>query len=60
MPDVPHGAQTMEAALVNKQRHILLASSRAFANSAAALLESCEDVETLHTTCLPIHLLLTH
>lgn len=48
-----------EVALMNKQRRILLVGSRAFANIVAGLLESCEDVETLHTTCVTINLFLT-
>lgn len=45
---------------MNKQRRILLVGSRAFSNSAEALFESCDDLETLHTTCVTIHLFLTH
>jgi hypothetical protein len=51
--------QTTEVALMNKQRHILLVGSRAFANSAAALLESSDDVDTLHATHVTIDLFLS-
>lgn len=44
--------------LMNKQRHVLLVGARAFAKSAAALLESCEDIDTLHTTHVTIDLFL--
>lgn len=50
--------QMTEVTLMNKQRHILLVGSKAFSNSAAALLKSCEDVETLHTTHVTIDLFL--
>jgi len=41
------------------RRHILLVGSRAFAQCATAVLESCEDVETLHTTHVTIELFLS-
>jgi len=44
---------------MNKQRHILLLGSRPFAQRAAVLLESCEDVDTLHTTHVTMDLFLS-
>ena len=44
---------------MNKQRHILLLGSTAFAERAAGLLESCEDIDTLHTTRVTIDLFLS-
>lgn len=44
---------------MNKQRHILLLGSRPFAQRAAALLESCEDVDTLHATHVTLDLFLS-
>ena len=41
------------------RRQILLVGSEAFAQCAAALLESCEDVETLHTPHVTIELFLS-
>jgi len=43
---------------VSKQIHILLMGSRAFAKDAAALLDACDNVETLHTTHVTIDLFL--
>jgi hypothetical protein len=44
---------------MNKQKHILLLGSRPFAQRAAALLKSCEDVDTLHATHVSIDLFLS-
>ena len=43
---------------MNKQKHILLMGSEAFAKDAAALLESCDNFDTLHTTHVTIDLFL--
>ena len=43
---------------VNKQIHILLMGSKAFAKDAAALLESCDNVDTRHTAHVTIDLFL--
>lgn len=44
---------------MSKRRHILLLGSRPFAQRAAALLESCKDVVTVHTTHVTIELFLS-
>lgn len=43
---------------MNKLWHVLLVGSRAFAKRAATLLESCDNIDTMHTSHVTIALFL--